>query len=99
MFNYIFILDLQENIYKKVKKAYVVFLGFRKIFSQVSVNRDKGSNVSGTRSARLAIMGTFCGPNNIPAKLDLIPRLLPKPGCKGIGFRQISLTHHVLYNK
>ena len=26
-------------------------------------------------------------------------RLLPKPGCKGIGFRQISLDIHILYHK
>ena len=26
-------------------------------------------------------------------------RVLPKPGCKGIGFRQISLKNYILYHK
>ena len=26
-------------------------------------------------------------------------RVLPKPGCKGIGFRQISLNMYILYHK
>ena len=26
-------------------------------------------------------------------------RLLPKPGCKGIGFQQISLNVYILYHK
>ena len=37
--------------------------------------------------------------NNSLQQLDFFPRLLPKPGCKGRGFRLISLNIYILYRK